>query len=400
MEYFTIYSHRLAFETIKNIIQKHLPKSTISTKKEKEIAIITATKKGGFFAKNETFTVNYREREIPSYTMEKVECELTQNLAGMANFVQELPTDKEDLKEKLIYKILSTNSEFTCIYESKQNVENLLKDLVKETDSFAFVRPHGFLNKSNEQYFADQNLNLLFDLKGKNEVDDLEVNIDAKYYDQDQKDYTEEQLLRKVNTEQFLEQHHIKVNTNLPCLPSGSSLELQPLKSIIDRAYALLIMGVKGEGIEQEHLEKAVKHKNITSFSPREQYVYEAQELTEEDRLYATWRYEALYLMLWALNKIEELRFPNEICDVKEVVDLIFTPSREEFEQSAQLRSKEEILNKLDETYRMHWACVDARIQGKIIKEIIPSIIYERHYALNWLVNLQNVDWDEVHTNT
>ena len=49
----------------------------------------------------------------------------------------------------------------------------------------------------------------------------------------------------------------------------------------------------------------------------------------------------------------------------------------------------------------MHWACVDARIQGEEVKGAInPSVIYERHYALNWLTKYQNQDWDNITTNT
>ena len=61
----------------------------------------------------------------------------------------------------------------------------------------------------------------------------------------------------------------------------------------------------------------------------------------------------------------------------------------------------EEILDELDKTFRMNWACVDARIKGEqVTGNINPSIIYERHYALNWLTNYQNQEWDEVQTNT
>jgi hypothetical protein len=29
-----------------------------------------------------------------------------------------------------------------------------------------------------------------------------------------------------------------------------------------------------------------------------------------------------------------------------------------------------------------------------------PSIVYERHYALNWLIQYLDQDWDNVQTNT
>jgi len=129
--------------------------------------------------------------------------------------------------------------------------------------------------------------------------------------------------------------------------------------------------------------------------------IYQLESLNDQDRAYATWRYESLYTMLWALGKMEELKFPSEICDVQTIVGKIFQPSREEFENTVNLRNKEEILNELDKTYRMNWACVDARIKGQEVSgNINPSVVYERHYSLNWLTNYQNQDWDNVQTNT
>jgi len=76
-------------------------------------------------------------------------------------------------------------------------------------------------------------------------------------------------------------------------------------------------------------------------------------------------------------------------------------PSREEFTNTAQLKSKAEILDELDKTYRMNWACVDARIKGEApTGNINPSVLYERHYALNWLTRYLNQNWDNVTTDT
>ena len=76
-------------------------------------------------------------------------------------------------------------------------------------------------------------------------------------------------------------------------------------------------------------------------------------------------------------------------------------PTREEFENSVTLKSKQEILDELDKTYRMNWACVDARIKGQApTGNINPSVIYERHYALNWLTKYHDQNWDNVTTDT
>ncbi|HEY9047600.1 MAG TPA: DUF4272 domain-containing protein, partial [Ohtaekwangia sp.] len=45
-------------------------------------------------------------------------------------------------------------------------------------------------------------------------------------------------------------------------------------------------------------------------------------------------------------------------------------------------------------------ACVDARINQRPIEEVHPSVVYERHYALNWLINYMDQPWDDVSCDT
>ena len=58
-------------------------------------------------------------------------------------------------------------------------------------------------------------------------------------------------------------------------------------------------------------------------------------------------------------------------------------------------------MDELDKTYRMNWACVQARVTGgEPGGKIHGGIVYERHYALNWLTRYQDYDWDDVTTDT
>ena len=403
MENCTIYSHNLAFEKIVQIVQSNLPKAKIEYNDGGMQKSLVATIKGGFFGKTKTLKINYRERKNPSYKLEEVECGLTQNLAGMVNFIQSIPTQNEAVRNKFLYKVMSANCEIPFIAkpEITNEFESVLREIVTELDAFVFTQPNRIFNKSKEQHFVDENLNLILDTNGKCDIQDINVNVDAKYHDEPKENYSEEQIKRKGNSEAFLESHEVKVNKNLPCVSSSENVVLRNVKDVIDRAYALLIVAVKGEGIEQEHLVKTVAAKNIDTFSPKESYIYQAESINDQERAYATWRYESLYTILWSLGKMEELKYPSEICDVQGIVGKIFQPSREEFESSVKLRSKSEILDELDKIYRMNWACVDARIKGQQVSgNINSSVVHERHYSLNWLTNYQNQDWDDVQTNT
>jgi len=403
MENCTIYSHVLDFPKVIEIVKTALPKAKIETQDNGQQKSVTATIKGGFFSKNKTLTINYRERTNPSYKLEKAECDLTQNLAGMVNFIQSIPAQNQEIQGKFLTKVMAANCEmgFICEPEINADFKEILRKITLAVNGFIFTSPSDIFNKSQAQHFLDKDLNLILDTFGYSEIADIDVRVDAKYFDADTSTFTTAQTARKAKSEVFLEVNNIKINKNLPCVADDNATELRHPNIVIERAYALLLTAVKGEGIEQEHLERARTDKRIDSLSPRETQVFNATSLDDNERAYATWRYESLYTILWALGCMEELKYPSDICDVKGVVGAIFPLSRADFRQATKLRSKTEILDELDKTYRMNWACVDARIKGQQpTGNINPSVIYERHYALNWLTKYDNQDWDDVQTHT
>lgn len=403
MENCTIYSHYLNFKKVIQIIKSTLPKAKIEFQNGGKQKSLIATIKGRFFSKAKTLKINYRERKNPSYKLERIECGLTQNLAGMVNFIQTLPAKNETVRNKFLHKVLSTNCELAFIAEPKitNEFESVLKKIIQELDGFIFAQPNQLFNKSNGQHFLDKSLQLIVDTNGNCEIQDIEINVDSKYHDQPAETFDKEQLARKAKIEAFLAENEVKVNKKLPCIPSFQAVELRNLEEIIDRIYALLVIAAKGEGVEQAHLDKIVKTKKIKSFSPKESYIYQAESLNDQEKVYATWRYESLYTLLWAIGEMDDLKYPSDICDVQAIVGKIFQPSRTVFENAAILRNKAVILDELDKIFRMNWACVDARIKGqKVAGNINPNVVYERHYALNWLTKYQNQQWDEVQTNT
>ncbi len=403
MENCTIYSHELKFDQILSIIKENLPKAQIEIEDGGLQKSMIATIKGGFFSKTKTLKINYRERANPSYKLEEIECGLTQNLAGMANFIQSLPAQNEVVRGQLLHKVMSMNCEIAFMAEPTliADFQKFLKAITFALDAIIFTPPNSFFAKSTGQHFLDKNLNLILDNNGNCEIDNLVVNVNAKYHDIPTANYVEEQLERKSKSEAILSKNEVKVNKNIPCIATEAATNLRTKEAIIQRVYALLIIAVKGEGVEQEKLNQVIKDKNITSFSAKETMILKKENLEDGERAYATWRYESLTVLLWALGKIDQLKYPAEICNVPEIVNAIFRPNRKEFEDSAKLRSKAEILDQLDKIYRMHWACVDARIKGEEVKGgLLSGVVYERHNALNWLTNYQGADWDDVQTNT
>ena len=403
MENCTLYSHYLAFDQLTTTIKEMLPHAKMETANQGENKILVVTVKSGFLRKKKVLKINYRERKYPSYQLTEIPCELTKNLAGMLQFISSIPAKNEEIRDKFLQKVMSTNSEiaFTASPLFTKEFEAILKHLTSKLDAFIFTSPNPLFNQSETQYFADKNFDLILDQKGSCNITDLDVVIEAKYYDQPTGSSNKEQLTRKTESEEWLKQNDIRVNINLPCSVSEEEVRIRATEEIINRVYALLATAAKGEKVPSDQLEEIIKAKQITELSPQERYIQSATELSDQERAYATWRYESLYVLLWALGKTDDLIYPKDICPVPQLIEQILKPSRSEFEATINLRPTNVILDQLDRVYRMNWACVEARVKGEVPSgNINPSIIYERHYALNWLTNHENRSWDDVQTNT
>ena len=112
------------------------------------------------------------------------------------------------------------------------------------------------------------------------------------------------------------------------------------------------------------------------------------------------WQYEPLFVMLWALGYEEELFFPDHICDVPGITQVMRErDSMEALLKGAKLRSGKELLDAADMIFRLDWACVDTRIHGLPAPAGMDSgVVMERHKALNWLVC--GDEWDKVDIST
>jgi hypothetical protein len=98
---------------------------------------------------------------------------------------------------------------------------------------------------------------------------------------------------------------------------------------------------------------------------------------------------------------VECLDYPSSICDVPRAVEILTCASIEQFIKKAELRPLSEILDEADLIYRYSWAVVDARVNGQPPPaNLNQGVVYERHYALNWLIGYMDQDWDEVTTDT
>lgn len=215
---------------------------------------------------------------------------------------------------------------------------------------------------------------------------------------------TKDQKERRNESEIICKSKGIPIykNPNSLFVESQDKVEIRTKDEIVDRAFALLYLGLKSEGLEQIHLDKMNKDYKISSkLTPNEKEFVFATNPTEQQTSNASWRYESLHVLLWSLNYIDELSYPNQMCNVAKDVKIIYELGAEKFREQAKLRSKKEILDQADLILRFDWACVNARVKNEVAPSgLNSSVVYERHFSLNWLIRFKNKDWDNVTTDT
>lgn len=215
---------------------------------------------------------------------------------------------------------------------------------------------------------------------------------------------TKEQIERRAKSEEYCRSKNIPVyqNPNSLFVETDEKVNIRTQDEVVDRALALCYIGLKSEGLEQKHLDQMDKDfGNAAKLSPNEKAYATAKQPTEQQKIDANWRYESLHVLLWALGYIDTLSYPDKMCNVADDVKIIYELKEKGFRQKANLRSKKEILDQADLILRLDWACVSARVKNETVPSgLDKSVVFERHYTLNWLINYLNQSWDEVTTDT
>lgn len=207
---------------------------------------------------------------------------------------------------------------------------------------------------------------------------------------------------RKLRSESVLSAEAVPINKLLPVIETAKEAKRRTKEEIAYRALALLVVAVKGEGLEQSAVDKIVKDRGLAQhFTPNERAFLMNATPSQHDKVQFVWRYEAAWTLLWALGYVDKLESPRAVCDVQRAVKLMREMGTKQFLAEARLRDLPEILDQADRIYRYHWAVVEARVNGrKAPAGLDPGVTMERHYALNWLIGYMEQEWDEISTDT
>jgi hypothetical protein len=212
--------------------------------------------------------------------------------------------------------------------------------------------------------------------------------------------------LRKGRTEAQLAALGIAVAKGLPPVAGEGEVELRDVADVVARCHALFACALRAESIASGHelpVEKirARLPAAAAALSAKERSFFEDAAPERQAVVQHVWRYESLAALLWSLGALPDLPLPDALCDVPPLANIMFAEHGAGLAARARLRPPGEILDATDLHLRLHWATTDARVRNAPAPAALePGVVFERHYALNWLTGFQRAAWDDVDTPT
>ncbi|MBO9728143.1 MAG: DUF4272 domain-containing protein [Chitinophaga sp.] len=406
MENCTLYTHEIDMEKVLTRTRAHFGEKAVKvTGPEHHWEQLTITSGKKLLRKGNTLTIRYRQRAIPGYQLVRNDDPVTTNLLGMHGFIQQLPAENSRLQELLLAKVATINTEIIFLAEPAFNgdLRTAVMDLAQELDGFFFCEKN-FIFDTDVQGFWDKTGALLLDVNGHSTATNLTVNINAVYFD-NQEAPSDAATARKQKSIAQLKQLQVKTTPNLPVITDESQVTLRSVREVAERVAVLAaVNAVAFDYLEGDTVISYLQqHQLWDKTTPAEKaFLADPQE---EQKTRETWKCEDIWVLLWALNKVPSLGEMDTLCNLDMVPEAEF-PFRGLDSDPAvflagatSLRTAGDILDANDLYYRANWACVDARLKGEEAP-VHPGIVYERHYALNWLINYREQPWDDVSCDT
>lgn len=181
--------------------------------------------------------------------------------------------------------------------------------------------------------------------------------------------------------------------------------EIRDAGAIARRALALFGVVGRALGAPPDDIRGWLKDERLwDDLTPEELAYISADDPPERQRINASWRSEALIVLLWALGKVDQLPSPNQQCDTavfQEVLPPYVDITAQEFIASAKRRPDTDVLEVADALLRQHWEARDAKKHSRPTSQTIDiEVVQERHHAINWVIGYEGLPWDEVTTDT
>lgn len=210
----------------------------------------------------------------------------------------------------------------------------------------------------------------------------------------------EDKIAIKRDNDLKIKEQGYKVNDWLPILDSSQMRDIRQIKgrmsvmnALINIAFDAPIYIIK-DWIYAQKLDKFL--------APTEHELLEKDnyELEEQELNSLSWYAEGLWALMWLTEMCDDLPAEEYVSDnaASLLPNLEQGESNRKIDALKSIRNELELYDMLDYYYRLHWYCVDGRLNGYEVN-LHEGIIYERRKALEWAFNRSN-DWDNVEMST
>ncbi|NQX62726.1 DUF4272 domain-containing protein [Paenibacillus qinlingensis] len=392
MKYFTIFASRNDIKDISIIITDLYDNGHRIEKKGNDYVVKTRS----LFNKRKTTIRVSNEITNPAY--------FETNIPGMIGFYNRIPFDDDKRKGLVLTQISVFNTLISLEAEKELGEEQmrLCMELLSKTEGIGFLQDGTLLDYDGQ---------VIVHADGTSGTADFHPRACTSKVLGTGMTSSEEGERRKLASLDYIRQRGILHLDTLPQLPPVTECLWKSQEEIAERAVSLLIVIQYACDIAQGG-DLAVSKNFVTNMlrkfgvenqlTRNERSLLEAVKPTPQEAINIAWQYEAYWPLIWALRLVDTLEFPDRTCNCELAIELVSRcESFDDFYRQTSMRTREEILDEADKIYRLHWACVNSRIQGQEdASGMNESIVMERRRGLFWIVGCGNEEWDHIPMDT
>ena len=358
----------------------------------------------------------YISIKIYSQSMGREEAFIKSRTYSICSHFYNVQTIHTDIKTNLLYKINMTKSIISIKYsfvkddefDKKAFIENIFASILNEINGIMLI----CADQEDSLYCQSPDENRIMELilsdKGRSTLLNY-VPYEEFLVPYNNNEISDEQIERRKRTRNIIFSKYIYVQSWYPLIESESELLFRTPEEIAERAIALMIVSVYSECRLSDNLsynEAYTFIKGIINlydadkmFSPKERKYINNPHSNHQEQVKYSWKYESLLVLEWALGLVDNLDFPDHICNVPLTIRLIRQCSSiTEILEKAVPRSHKEILDECDLIFCLDYVCADTRVNGLNAPAGLDSgIVAERNKVLNWLIGAgDREEWDEI----
>jgi len=183
---------------------------------------------------------------------------------------------------------------------------------------------------------------------------------------------------------------------HLPFIDAGEFVLRSP-EEVGQRVHATFLVSMAAqEFLAAGQIEQLAAALADADLSPNERAFVASPDAESAQEL--AWRLEAMVMLSWALGRREEPPEVDATWELDGEEDTAMIVAAKDGEAGVELRTVDEIADRLEAIYCLRWLAVDAALRGEGLEGLEAGVLFQQHSALCWLT--EDVAWDDVSPST